>query len=402
MRRYILKNGITLIHKKTESQSAAIEVMVKVGSNHEKLAQLGISHFLEHMLFEGTKKRKTSREITNEIEKLGGYFNAYTTTDRTAFHIKFLAKHFDKSLDVISDIIINSVFADKLIQKEKKVILKEIHMIEDDPRIYQWVLFQKNLFKQHPTRNPTIGTVQTVKALTRKDILSHYSRNYAANNIIISVVGGVEGIKGKIEKRFSKLKKAGIEREICSEEWPNIKKEKVLKKQKVLSSYLVLGYKVPPRLHRDSYTLDVIEAILGKGQSGRIFDEIRNKRGLSYEVSVNCETSSDYGFFAVQASVNKDKINLAKNIILREFSNLKNISNKEMEEATGFIEGSYLIENEDPVKMADELCFWEMIKDANMAESYIDKIKKVTITDVANAAKKYFNGNYTMAVIEPR
>ena len=146
MKKYRLDNGLTLIYEKKDSKAAAIEILVKAGSSYESKKQLGISHFIEHMVFEGTKKRKNSRLIANEIEKLGGEINAYTTTDRTAFFIKILNKHFGKALDVLSDMVQNPTFANEFIEKERKVILKEIDMTNDQPRIFQWILFQKNLF----------------------------------------------------------------------------------------------------------------------------------------------------------------------------------------------------------------------------------------------------------------
>ena len=397
-----MSNGITIVHKKIPSKSVSVEIMVKTGSNYEPLDVAGISHFIEHMLFEGTKKRPNSRLITNEIEKLGGEFNAYTTGDRTAYYIKVLNKHFDNALDVISDISTNSVFDEKTMEKEKKVVLKEIHMVMDDPRFYQWVLFEKKLFKKHPARNPTYGSVKAVKALTRKKILGYYREYYNPNNMIIAIVGDVDNVKEKCEKYFSGIKKTSPKKIPVFSEPPNSRKEKFVEKRKTLSAYMVLGYKIPSRLHDDAYVLDVITAILGKGQSGKIFDEIRNKRGLAYEVSVRCDTNFDHGMFAVQCSINKENIELATNLIIEEFRKLNNISDVELEEAKGFIEGSYLIQSEDTFKLADEVSFWEFIGDSSLAENYIDKIKKVTKEDVARATSKYLNENYTMIVIEPK
>ena len=173
-------------------------------------------------------------------------------------------------------------------------------------------------------------------------------------------------------------------------------------KRKTMSAYMILGYKVPPRMHKDTYVLDVIASVLGRGQSGKIFDEVRSKRGLAYEVSVKSETNLDYGLFAVQCSINKEKIETAKNIILGEFRKLKNLKESELEEAKGYIEGSYALHTEDTFKMADELSFWELIQDANLEERYIEKIKKVSREDVARISEKYLNDKFTMAVIEPR
>ena len=155
MKKYVLKNGLTALFSKNSSKSVAVEVMFKVGSNDETKKIFGISHFLEHMLFEGTKNRKDSREIANEIEKYGAEFNAYTSGDRTAFFIKIINKKFEIALDILSDMVVNPLFSKKMVEKEKRVISKEINMVTDDPKQYQWILFQKNLFEKHPAKNPT-------------------------------------------------------------------------------------------------------------------------------------------------------------------------------------------------------------------------------------------------------
>ena len=146
MEKYRLGNGIKILFQKNSSKSVALEVMVKAGSNYENKNIFGISHFLEHMLFEGTKKRPDSTIIANEIEKYGAEFNAYTSTNRTAFFIKIINKHFEKALGILSDMISDPLFREDKIAKEKKVILREIDMVTDDPRQHQWILFQKKLF----------------------------------------------------------------------------------------------------------------------------------------------------------------------------------------------------------------------------------------------------------------
>ena len=402
MQKYKLKNGITLIFEKNYSKSVAVEVMFKVGSNFENKEMYGISHFLEHMLFEGTKNRKDSREIANEIEKYGGEFNAYTTGDRTAFFIKIINKKFDVALDILSDMIANPIFNEKIIEKEKRVILKEINMVNDEPKLYQWILFQKKLFEKHPAKNPTYGTIETVKSFDRKHVLEHYTSHYIPNNMIVSVVGNVKNVKEKIEKNFGILKqRKSLKREKIKE--PLQKKSKIFfEKKKTLNSYMVLGYKTVPRLHNDSYALDVAAAILGRGQSGWIFDEIRNKRGLAYQVGVNNEHESDYGVFAVYAGLDKNNIENAKKITLQQFRKLEKINKNDLEEAKTYIEGSYTLNMEDNYHYADNLAVWETIKDARLADSYLKNIRKVAIDDVKRVAKKYLNDKYTLVVIEQK
>lgn len=400
MMKYKLNNGIIVIFEKNSSKSVAVEVMFKVGSNFESKDMAGISHFLEHMLFEGTKNRKNSREIANEIEKYGGEFNAYTTGDRTAFFIKIINKRLGNALDILSDMISNPIFDAKTIQKEKQVILKEINMVNDDPRLYQWILFQKTLFERHPAKNPTYGSVETVKSFDKKHIADYYYSHYIPNNIVISIVGNVKNVKGRIEKYFGNLKpKKKIKRKIVTE-FLQKKIKKFVEKKNTLNSYMVLGYKTVPRLHKDSYVLDVISAILGRGQSGWMFDEIRNKHGLAYQVGINDENEVDYGMFAVYCGLDKKNVEKAKEIILQQFKKLERISEKELWEAKNYIEGSHTLTIEDNFHYADYLAVWETIKDAKLADSYLKDIKKVTISDVKRVAKKYLNDKYTLVVIE--
>ena len=400
MKKYKLKNGITLIFEKNSSKSVAVEVMFKVGSNYESKQVAGISHFLEHMLFEGTKKRKNSREIANEIEKYGGEFNAYTAGDRTAFFIKIIDKRFDTALDILSDMIANPIFDEKTIEKEKQVILKEINMVDDEPRLHQWILFQKTLFDKHPAKNPTYGNVETVKSFDRKHISDYYFSHYMPNNMIISVVGNIEDVKSKIEKYFGNSNPRELLKRQIVKEPLQTKVKKFVEKKKTHSSYIVLGYKTVPWKHKDSYVFDVVTAILGRGQSGWIFDEIRNKRGLAYQVGVNNEHEMDYGMFAVYAGLDKNKIEKAKKIILQQFRRLEKISKSELEEAKTYIEGNYTLEMEDNFNYADNLSLWESLEDAKLAGSYLKNIEKVTINGVRRVAKKYLNNRYTLIVIE--
>lgn len=402
MSKYKLKNGITLLFEKNKSKSVAVEVMFKFGSNFESKKTLGLAHFLEHMLFEGTKNRKDSREIANEIERFGGEFNAYTTGDRTAFFIKIINKRIDTALDILSDMVSNPVFEEKTIEKEKQVILKEINMVTDDSRLHQWILFHKTLFEKHPVKNPTCGTVETVKSFGREQVAEYYRSHYIPNNMVISIVGNITNVRKKAEKYFGNLKPKNRVYRVRVKEPLQKKSKKVVEKRKTLNSYMVIGYKTVPRLHKDSYTLNVIAAILGRGQSGWIFDEIRNKRGLAYQAGVNDENESDYGTFAVYASLDKKNVGKAKEIVLQQFRRLETISSKDLEDAKTYVEGSHALETEDNFSRADNLAVWETIKDVNLADLYLKEINKVTINDVRRAAKKYLNDNHTMVVVEQK
>ena len=401
MQKTKLKNGITLIIKKRPSKSLAINISIKTGSVNETTNTLGISHVIEHMLFEGTKKR-TQKEIVDEIEKVGGEINALTSTQHTSYYAIVLKKHFQKALDVLSDMIQNPLFEKKLIEKEKKVILEEIKIIEDQPRSYQWVLFQKTLFKEHPVKNPIYGTHKTVKSITKNQIIEYYNKHYTPKNIIITVVGNIpKNIKPLIENAIKNFKKESKIEPIKTKEPKNQLTKKIIKRN-TQHSYIVLGYKTPNRLQKDSYALDLLKVILGYGQSSKLFAEIRSKLGLACEISAEHETSKDYGFFAVNLSTDKQNINKVITIILNEFKKIQKYTNKELNEAKTQIEGLFKLEQENNQKIAELLGFYEQISNAELAEKYIKNIRKVTLKQLKEVAKTYLNGNYTLTIIKQR
>ena len=399
MKKSILLNDLTVITEKKSSDSVSILVNVCIGSNYETKKQLGISHFIEHMLFEGTKKRRKNSIIANEIERLGGELNAFTSNERTVFYVKVPKKHFDIALDIISDIIQNPLFEKKSIEKERKIILKEINMVTDEPRFHQWVLFNKALFKKHPARNPPYGTKETVSSMKKQDLINYYKKYYTSNNTIISVVGNISNTETKIKKAFKKLRKASI-KPLKVIEPVQTTIQTLKEKKRILNSYMVLGYKTPTRNTRDSYTLDIIKALLARGQSGKIVEEIRGRLGLAYEVNVLHEPNKDYGSFAVYLNTDKKNIPKIKKLILAQFKSIASISTKDLNDAKGYIEGKYLLENEDTQSLADEFAYWEMISSAKLAKNYLREIRKIAKDDIARVANKYLTKNYAIAVIE--
>ena len=397
MQKVTMPNGLKVIYKHKPGNAVIIQILIKVGSNYEKADERGISHFLEHILFEGTKKRPSNQLISNEIEKIGGEFNAYTSTERTCFYIKVLKKHFAKAVDVLSDIMQNSLFAKENIEKEKNIVMKEIDMVHDEPNYYQWILLQKNLFKSHPCKYPTYGDRTIIQNLNRKKVMDFYSKYYVPNNMLVCVVGDVPNWKN-IAKKFTLSRKKVTKKKLIEEK---VSKKNEIKKEKrnMANSYMILGFKTVPKLHNDSYALDVVNGILGRGQSGKMFTEIRSKQGLAYEVGTQKVSEVSYGYFAAYASVNRKNITQVKDLMLKEISKLKNVTKKDLKEAKDYVEGNYLLDIEDGQKVADHTLFWEQVKDAKMVDKYLNEIKKVKITDVKRVVEKYFN-HHTQIVLE--
>lgn len=400
MKKIRLKNGITIVLENRKTDSVAIQVTVGTGSNDEDDRNRGISHFIEHMLFEGTKNR-TTLEIANQIESLGGSLGAYTSTERTCYYAKVLKKHVNIALDVLFDVIMNPLFEQKAIDKERDVILSEIKLKNDEPRFYQWLLFQKSLFRKMPAKHPVIGYRDIIKKIQRQDLVNHFGKNYASSNIIVSAAGSVKDIERNLIAMFGSMPKKEAKKSRITKEKQRKAPKTVKEKRSIEQTYVALGFLAPPRTSKESYVFDVIHAILGRGLSGKMFDELRIKRGFGYDVGAIYEDNKNYGFFAAYATIEKPNMKETKEVILGLINNIDKTSVKEIEEAKKYIEGEFVIHNEDTQNLADTLGFYEHVGGAELFLDYIQNIRKVSLADLKKAKNKYLK-NYTMTILEPK
>ena len=391
MQKVILPSGLEVIYYPIKGVSVTVQVMVKIGSGIEKRSERGIAHFLEHILFEGTTKRPTSFAIANEIEKVGGAFNAYTTDERTCYYAKVPRAHFLSALDVLSDIVQHPLFLKDCVEKEKKVVLKEIDMVHDDPHSLQWVVLQGKLYPRSSTLYPTYGNRKIISALTPTRVRTFFEKYYHPQNMILCIVGDVGNLLSvtkEIEKRFQ-VKKGLLAREEMCTLIPLTRNGSVQIKKDISSCHVALGFRAVNREHKDSYTLDVIDAILGRGQSGKMFQSVRGEHGLAYEVGTQYVCDRSYGYFAVFAVVDKAKREAALKVIVTELEKLQKISVHEVAEAKTSIEGEYLLDLEDTQKVADQILFWRQIQSVALMMGYLKHIRAVKVIDVKRVAKKY-------------
>jgi predicted Zn-dependent peptidase len=394
----VLSHGLTIIHHPAAFETVTVEFSVHTGSVAETAAEAGMSHFLEHLLFEGTKKRPSSKAIANEIEKYGGEFNAATSPERTFFYVKIAKKHFAVALDILADMFQHSVFDNAMIEKERKVILEEINLVNDNPRQYQWILFHKALYGTHAAAKPVYGNTAALKKMTRQQILSYFQRHYVPNNMTITVVGDVPDAVAQIKRVCSSWERKPLQITV-QEMTPNV--YSVLKEKKKLShSYLVLGYKTVLRNHPDSVVFDVISGILGRGQSGWLFDEIRAKRGLCYSVGIEYDGSRTYGGVGIYCGMHKKNISRVQKLILGQLEKLKSVSDAEVSDAKTFVEGALALRHENTASFADELAYWHFTASLEAYENYLSALRAVTAADVRCIVKKYFTDQYTLAVLE--
>jgi predicted Zn-dependent peptidase len=414
MKKTILKNGLKVIYQPTNNDIVVINMAVLTSAMYETEKRSGISHFLEHMVFEGTKNR-TCHQLSSEIEQYGGEMNAYTSNEKTNFYIKIHKKHVKKAIEILADILTNPSLDKKAIKKEKKVIAGEIKMIKDEPRHYQWQLFQGKLFDK-PFSNRILGSKKTVFSIKKKDLINYHNEYYISNNMIITVVGQCKNYLSLIKKYFKfnnnnlnyssksnkKLKNdKTVRNEIKLPNYipVNTFKDFLIKKKNLRLQYLIIGYQTPLRSHYDSFVLDIIAAVLAKGQSGKLFNEIRTKRGLTYNFGIYHNPGFTHSYFAFYANAEKQKIPLIQDIFFNELNSLKKITFKELNDAKSFLEGQITLKIEDSQEYADTISLFEECGNYKQYETYIKNIKKVTKNDVKRILKEYLNTKYTKIIL---
>jgi predicted Zn-dependent peptidase len=393
-----LKNGIKVIYHPHIGESVAVNVLIGVGSFDDPKSYLGISHFIEHMSFEGTNTR-SAMDISCSIEGLGGEINAYTTNEKTCYSIKVLKKHIDSSLEILSDIIKNPKFEEDKIEKERRIILSEISMRDDQPIAYQWDLFLNAAFNDSIIKIPVIGMSNTIKNIKKDDLNKFHKDYYVPNNMIISVVGDIKNPFSYIEKYFGDMNPKFLKNKRKINYSLLNKKISVKKKKDISQTYMIIGYPTIPIIHKDCLTLELIRAILGKGLSGRLFNEIRNKKGLGYDIGVHHEASPYFGFFSCYVSADKKNILKCKEIILNELKKAPYVCGKELIEAKNFLEGEVIFDNEANHRLADTICGWAQADMLEKLKTLTDDINNISSKDIERVAKKYLTDNYALAQI---
>lgn len=384
-----LSNNLHIIIDKKDINSFAIQVTVHTGSNFENPKIAGISHFIEHLIFEGTKTR-SAKEIAESIEKTGGDFNAFTTNEYTAFHIKVPKKHKKLAIEILYDIVHNSVFEPKRIEKERKVILEEIKMSHDDPGSAQWHFFVEKLFGKHPAAIPVAGFEKTVKATTRKDILNYYHKYYVPSNMVLTAVGNVNMKDFEV---FKKLK----DKKIKHSTYPVCKNTKSSsnKKKPISQTYHVRGWVVPGYNHKDRFALEILSSILSKGLSGRLVEKLRNENGLAYTTGAAFEAKSTYGIFALYITCTKKNLGQVKKLMDLVLESLSDIPKKEFNEAKNYLIGKAQLDEEDTLERCDDLAESYLMKIPNLDNNYSKHIKSVSETEVQRVIKKYLSQGAT-------
>ncbi|MBI4650483.1 insulinase family protein, partial [Candidatus Desantisbacteria bacterium] len=407
--RYVLDNGMIVLLKENHSSPvAAIQILVKTGSSTEgDFEGTGISHFVEHMLFKGTKKRKVG-DIPNEIKEAGGTINAYTTYDYTGYHTVVASRYFDIGLDVLADSIMNSIFDEDEFDKEKDVILKEINMNEDDPRRSLYLLFWNTAFTSHPYRYPVIGYRSLFSKLTRDDLLKYYREKYIPNNMVLIAVGDINSNEAieKIRKIFKDYSRGKLKSVYIPQEQRQMGKRELIVEKDINVVHMIMGYHGPDIFSHDIYALDVLSIILGEGRSSRLFKELKEKKQLIYSVRAFSNTPKDPGIVGISFTLDKQNVNTVQEACIKEIEKIysEGVTEDEIKKAVTQVESDTIFSQQTVEAQAGNILSNEVVaNNINFSKIYLEGISKVTGEDIKKVISKYFTqDNLTVAMIIPR
>ncbi len=379
------KSGLTILFEKRDLPIVAIMSATRAGAAYETIKNKGIAHFSEHMVFKGPTKKRTTKQISYCIEKVGGILNAFTAEQITNFHIKIPSKHFDIGIDIILDCIKNSKFADRDIERERGVILSEIDRCHDTPQHY---LFDKTkeLLYAKPFAMPILGSKENIKRFKRKDFLD-WQKYYGPENLIISVVGNanLKDIDEFGKKYFKKTKENIIPKHSIK---PLLKNTNVIEKRQGLDqTHFALGFHSPPLSSKMRYASEIFNAILGEGMSSILFQEVREKRGWAYTIHSYLDQEKDYGYSLIYAGIEKKNIKKVKEIVLKEVRDMAKIKTKDLDEAKEQKIGNWELGLEDCRNVATNLLFQEIATKAEEFYDYPKKISDVKLQDIKKLAK---------------
>jgi predicted Zn-dependent peptidase len=347
IRKSVLDNGIRVITERVaEAHSVTVGFWVENGSRHEQEPENGISHFIEHMLFKGTERR-TALAIAKEVDSVGGVLNAFTSREYSCYYAKVLARKLPLAVDLLSDIVLNSIFDLDEIEKERRVVLQEIHMLEDTPDDLVHDLFSQTFWEGHPLGRSIIGTAETVGNISRESLLAFMHEHYCGCNIIVCAAGDLEHghIVDSISNAFQRVA-AGTRPPLCS--LPHYRRQVRVVDKSLEQVHLCLGTRALPQNHPNRFESYLLNAILGGSMSSRLFQKIREEQGLAYSIYSYLNCHSDAGALVLYAGTSPEDAPHVIGIMLKELKRFKTepVSDDEMHFAREQLKGQLLLSME--------------------------------------------------------
>ncbi len=400
-----LTNGVQLVMEPLrEVSSVCIGLWVHTGSRDETPDENGLTHFIEHMLFKGTSRR-SALEIAREIDKIGGFINAFTGREFTCFYVKVLREHLEKGFDILSDIYHHSLFKPEDIEKERMVILQEIKMVEDSPDDYVHELFSRNLWGKTPLGFSISGTTQSVEGFQRKDFLTFFDRRYRASKRIVSIAGNADRdtVLTLAEKYFGASPYDGKK---PKDDKPVEPINGFRHHQKELEQlHVCWGGKGCSRVDQQRYPLFALNTFLGGGMSSRLFQEVREKRGLVYSIYTFANFFRDTGVFAINWSSQAGHFNEIVDVVQGEIDRVKKngLGPGQLEEVKEQMKGNLLLSLEGTNSRMNKLATDEIYFERHVpVEEVVKKIDTMTVEDISDAAGQFLRmDQFAMTALGP-
>src|SRR4051812_3713813 len=390
--RDVLPNGLRLLTERMPHvRSVSIGVWLARGSRHEPQEKSGIAHFVEHMLFKGTATR-SAEDIAQTIDSIGGQMDAFTAKEYASYYIKVLDEHLPLAVDVLSDIVMNPAFTAEDIEREKKVVLEEIKMVEDTPDDLVHELFTENFWANHPLGRPILGTKETVEGLNQEALRHYFSTVYTAPNLIVAAVGNIthDEVKALVSKAFNKLPTTT---EPISEAPPRVIPRITIRNKELEQSHVCLGAPSYQQDHVDRYSSYVMNTVLGGSMSSRLFQNVREKRGLAYAVFSGLSAYRDAGSMTIYAGCANDAVSELIDVVIAELRRMKDeaMPASELRRAKDHLKGSLMLNLESTSSRMSHLARQEIYFDRQFSlDETVEGVERVTVEDIQRVAHDLF------------
>ncbi len=387
----VLKNGIRVVSEfHPESRAVAMGIWVDVGTRDEPIKQIGISHLLEHMVFKGTKTR-TSYQIARSLEALGGELNAFTSRENTCYHALVLKDHWGEALDILTDLVSNMKFSKKDFIREKSVILQEIAMAEESPEDYVYDHFFERCFGHHPLGRSILGSLETVTHIKMGEVYAHYKKTYQGSNLIISAAGNIdhEELVRKAEQLLANKKKSNPTKRNLKPRW---KSERWVKEKETEQIHFLIGMPFPHFESPDRFAGVILNTVLGGGMTSRLYQSIRERKGLAYATYSMMNSFIDTGVMNFYAGVEPDKIEQLAELVAHEFRKIKKqgLKKSEIENYKTQVVGSLLLGADDVDNRMNSIAINEFIFEKYRSpESIVSEVQAVTSDDLHEFIDKW-------------
>ena len=385
----------------TQVRSISIGVWLTRGSRHETAEQGGIAHFVEHMLFKGTSSR-SAEDIAQAIDSIGGQLDAFTAKEYASYYIKVLDEHLPLALDILADIVRNPAFTPDDVEREKKVVVEEIKMVEDTPDDLVHELFTQGFWENHPLGRPILGTKDTVESFTPGLLRDYFAKAYVARNLIVAAVGNLEHVtvRDLVENKFGSLTEPGGP---TVDEAPRVVPKILVRSKELEQSHLCLGVSSYPQNHDDRYSSYVLNTLLGGSMSSRLFQNVREKRGLAYAVFSGLSAYRDAGTFTVYAGCANEAVGEVLDLIVEELRGVKAapVPDAELQRSKDHLKGSLMLGLENTASRMSHLARQEIYFDRQFGlDETLSGIERVTAGEVQRVAADLFrNGSVSATVL---